>query len=83
MCDVRGVGLIGCVECSLEGGDGTLQQDQELGYKIDEHCQQLGLIVRPINNMCVFSPPLIISREQIDEMMDLLEQGIKNVMSAI
>ncbi len=83
VCDVRGVGLIGCVECSLEGGDGTLKQDQELGYKIDEHCQKLGLIVRPINNMCVFSPPLVISKEQIDEMMDLLEQGIRSVMTEI
>jgi len=26
--------------------------------------------------MCVFSPPLIITSEQIDEMFNLLEQGI-------
>ena len=26
--------------------------------------------------MCVFSPPLIITSEQIDEMFDILEQGI-------
>ena len=40
------------------------------------HCQALGLIVRPLLNMCVFSPPLIITSEQIDEMFNLLEQGI-------
>ncbi|MGB1258287.1 MAG: aminotransferase class III-fold pyridoxal phosphate-dependent enzyme, partial [Thiolinea sp.] len=83
VCDVRGAGLIGCVECSLEDGAGTLKQDQELGYQIDEECQKLGLIVRPINNMCVFSPPLIITPEQIDTMMDLLEQGIRNVMTKL
>jgi len=34
------------------------------------------LIVRPLWNMCVFSPPLIITPEQIDEMFNILEQGI-------
>ena len=47
-----------------------------MGARIDRHCQALGLIVRPLLNMCVFSPPLIITSEQIDEMFNLLEQGI-------
>ena len=53
---------------------------ENLNYRkelIDEHCQEMGLIVRPIINMCVFSPPLIITGEQIDEMFDILEEGIK------
>ena len=32
--------------------------------------------MRPLLNMCVFSPPLIITRKQIDEMFEILEQGI-------
>ena len=47
-----------------------------MGSRIDKHCQQLGLIVRPLWNMCVFSPPLIITPKQIDEMFNILEQGI-------
>ena len=31
--------------------------------------------------MCVFSPPLIITREQIDEMFDILEEAIAEVQA--
>ena len=62
--DVRGIGLMGCVECELKQGDNDLAMDYEIGNLIDKHCQSLGLIVRPIINMCVMSPPLTITREQ-------------------
>ncbi len=76
--DTRGEGLMGCVECSVpEDAETQLEKDKEIGALIDEHCQELGLIVRPIINMCVFSPPLIITRAQIGEMFDILEEGIK------
>ena len=76
--DTRGAGLIGCVECRIVDPDNpkALDIDLEMGARIDRHCQELGLIVRPLLNMCVFSPPLIITSEQIDKMFNLLEQGI-------
>ena len=76
--DTRGAGLIGCVEGLIVDPDNpdALEIDLEMGARIDRHCQALGLIVRPLLNMCVFSPPLIITSEQIDEMFNLLEQGI-------
>ena len=76
--DTRGAGLIGCVEGRIVDPDNpdALEIDLEMGERIDRHCQALGLIVRPLLNMCVFSPPLIITSEQIDEMFNLLEQGI-------
>jgi len=67
--DIRGVGLMGCVECELNQGDEDLEMDYEIGNRIDKHCQALGLLVRPMINMCVMSPPLTITREQIDEMI--------------
>jgi len=78
--DVRGVGLMACVECELNEGDSNLEMDYEIGNRIDEHCQSLGLIVRPLVNMCVMSPPLTITREQIDEMVGILRQGIELAM---
>lgn len=70
--DVRAVGLIGAVECEL-----PQNPDLALGAAIDRHCIDLGLIVRPIRNMCVMSPPLIITRAQIDNMVAMLREGIK------
>jgi adenosylmethionine-8-amino-7-oxononanoate aminotransferase len=78
--DIRGAGLMGCVECELNAGEDNLEMDYEIGNRIDKHCQTLGLIVRPMINMCVMSPPLTITRQQIDEMIGILRQGIEMAM---
>lgn len=76
--DVRGMGLVGGVECVAgDYSDDNLQLHKTVGARIDAHCQALGLIVRPLVNMCVFSPPLVINEKQIDEMFDMLGEGIK------
>jgi len=76
--DTRGIGLMGCIECEITArAKDQLSVDYDLGNRIDKHCQALGLIVRPIINMCVFSPPLVISTAQIDEMFDILKQGLE------
>jgi adenosylmethionine-8-amino-7-oxononanoate aminotransferase len=51
--------------------------DYEVGSRIDAHCQRLGLLVRPLINMCVMSPPILISTEQIDDMIRMLREGIE------
>jgi adenosylmethionine-8-amino-7-oxononanoate aminotransferase len=81
--DVRGLGLMGVVECELQQGGDDLDMDAELGSRIDRHCQALGLIVRPLINMCVLSPPLTITKAQIDEMVSILRQGILLAMEDI
>ena len=78
--DVRGVGLMACVECELKQGGNDLDMDYEIGNRIDKHCQELGLIVRPIINMCVMSPPLTITKDQIDEMILILKTGVERAM---
>ena len=57
-----------------------LQLDLEVGKRIDKHCQELGLLVRPLINMCVMSPPLVITTDQIDDLVEILRQGISNTM---
>jgi adenosylmethionine-8-amino-7-oxononanoate aminotransferase len=78
--EVRGEGLMACVECQLNEDGSSLELDYQMGDRIDEHCQELGLMVRPIVNMCVMSPPLIISKEQIDDMVGMLREGITRAM---
>ena len=60
--EVRGAGLMACVECvaDRESSD-PLQLDKDVGKRIDAHCHELGLLVRPLINMCVMSPPLVIT----------------------
>ena len=80
--DTRGAGLIGCVEGAAAPGLPEAQRlaiDAEFGARVDAKCEAMGLIVRPLINMCVFSPPLIISEDQIDQMFDILERAIVQV----
>ena len=61
--EVRGEGLMACIECvaDRESKD-PLQLDKDVGKRIDAHCHELGLLVRPLINMCVMSPPLVITQ---------------------
>ena len=80
--DVRGMGLLGCIEgIASENLDERqrLEIDYEFGSRIDKNCEARGLIVRPLINMCVFSPPLTITAEQIDEMFDIIEESLLEV----
>ena len=76
--DVRGVGLLGAVECVADRqAREPSELDQKLGPRIDRHCNELGLIVRPLVNMCVISPPLVITKPQIDDLVAILRKGIE------
>ena len=79
--EVRGMGLMACVECVADrDSKNPLTLDLEVGKRIDRHCHELGLLVRPLINMCVMSPPLTISIAQIDEMTAILRKGIELTM---
>ncbi|MEO3389243.1 aminotransferase [Mesorhizobium sp. CAU 1741] len=79
--EVRGLGLMACVECVADKQSGNpLALDTEVGQRIDAHCHELGLLVRPLIHMCVMSPPLIITSEQIDTMVSILREGISRTM---
>ena len=75
--DVRSSGLVGCVECMTDATRAeVLPEDAAFAAEIDAICFELGLIVRPIGDMCVISPPLVITRAQIDDICAILRQAI-------
>jgi putrescine aminotransferase len=53
--------------------------ESDVGNRIFEECQKLGFIVRPLGNIIVLSPPLIITKEQIDNLTDILRKSINTV----
>lgn len=80
--EVRGRGLVACIDCVADKESrNPLRLDYEVGNRIDSHCQALGLIVRPMINMCVMSPPLIIAEYQIDRMVEILREGIERTQA--
>lgn len=82
--EVRGLGLMACVECVADRvHNNPLTLDLEVGKRIDRHCQELGLLVRPLIHMCVMSPPLTITTPQIDEMTSILRTSIRRTMDEL
>ncbi len=59
------------------------QIDQRFGEMVDAACEERGLIVRPLLNSCVFSPPLIITHDEIDRMFDILDEAVEEVQGAM
>ena len=76
---VRGMGLMAGVECVIDKkSKNPLVLDQAIASRIDQESLKLGLIIRPIYHICVLSPALIITKEQIDDLVDKLFQAITN-----
>jgi len=55
----------------------ALLPEAAVANRIFEHCRLAGLIVRPIGNIIVLSPPLIITKQQIDEFTVIIRQAIE------
>jgi adenosylmethionine-8-amino-7-oxononanoate aminotransferase len=54
-------------------------EEIKIGQRVARAAQSRGLIVRPLGNMTVMSPPLIMTEAQIDEMAAILRDSISAV----
>ncbi|MDG1387607.1 MAG: aminotransferase [Halioglobus sp.] len=77
--EVRGAGLIGAIEL-VEHRD-SKAPDAALAKKVTLAAQENGLIVRNVaGNAIAVCPPLIINREQVDEMIDKLKLSLEQTI---
>jgi 4-aminobutyrate--pyruvate transaminase len=75
--DVRGVGLMYGVELVADKETkAPFDPKLKVGQRVLEECQKAGLIVRAIEDRIAFTPPLIITAAQIDEMCGLFREGL-------
>ncbi len=73
--EVRGAGLIAAVE--LVKDKATREPAVEMAKLATQRCQDNGLIVRNVaGNALAVCPPLIITRSQVDEIVDKLTRSI-------
>jgi adenosylmethionine-8-amino-7-oxononanoate aminotransferase len=47
------------------------------GHKVFQKCVERGVIIRPVGDRLVLSPPLIITPEQCDQIVDALGEAIE------
>ncbi|WP_010321763.1 aspartate aminotransferase family protein [Marinobacterium stanieri] len=73
--DVRNCGLIGAVEFAT--ADGSV-----VGPKIMQRCYELGMSIRAVGNAIALSPPVIIEKEHIDQIVDIFTQVSSEMFQA-
>jgi len=77
--EVRGKGLIAAVELVADRQARKPFADGSVGAAAKQFCQDHGLLIRAVSGNCLaFCPPLIISTEQIDEMVELFGRALEN-----
>ena len=80
--DVRQKGLMVGIEL-VENRD-TKQSypfEMRMGHRVVMEARNRGLIIRPLGNVVVLMPPLSISEEEINEMIDIVYASILEVIS--
>ncbi len=76
--NVRGRKFMMCIENVADKKTKELiNADASVGNRIADHCQARGLIVRPLAHMNVLSPPLTLTRENVDFLVQTLRQSIE------
>jgi len=75
--NVRGRKLMMCVEFVQDKASKALFPDDiVIGKRVANHAEKHGLIVRPIVHLNIMSPPLTLTREQADFIVDTLRTSI-------
>ncbi|MEQ9335502.1 aminotransferase [Thalassobaculum sp.] len=84
--EVRGVGLLAAIEFA-PGKDGASRYDPDLkvGPKVAAAALEEGLIARamPQGDILGFAPPLVITRAEVDEVVELTRRAVDRVQQSL
>ena len=82
--NVRGKKLMMCVENVKDKITKELLPDEiNIGKRISNAAENMGLLVRPIGHLNVMSPPLTLTRENVDFLVKTLRAAIERVTSEL
>ena len=81
--EVRGTGCLACVELVRDMKTReSFPADRLFGKRVEKRLIEAGLILRCDPNWISFAPPLITTREQADEMIEIFLGCLKQEISA-
>jgi adenosylmethionine-8-amino-7-oxononanoate aminotransferase len=82
--DVRGRGLMACIEMVADKATrATLPRSSDLPQRVAREAYQRGAMVRISGPNMILSPPLVITREEIDHLVNILEASFDAVQAAL
>lgn len=79
--EVRGVGMVGAIELVEDKATHrNFDPAKKVGPRLTKHGEKHGVILRAmVNDSIGFSPPLIITTAEIDEMLDRVERALADL----
>ena len=80
---VRGQGMLAAVQLIKDNGSKTFfDASTKIAPKVTVECYKNGLIARPLPSVdsVAFSPLLITTKEQVDDIADIFEKSVRRVM---
>jgi putrescine aminotransferase len=83
--EARSIGLLGAVEIVVRKGTNQRFGDApgKAGPVVRDLCIQNGLMVRAVRDTVVMSPPLTISRDQIDQLVGILRKSLDEALPVL
>ncbi len=82
--DVRGVGMIAALEMVADKDTrAPFDAASKVGATVDKYAREHGLIARFIGDRIAFSPPLIITEAEIDEVMTRLRLALDDTWKEV
>ncbi|MDP6969137.1 MAG: aspartate aminotransferase family protein [Gammaproteobacteria bacterium] len=81
---VRGMAMVGALELVQDKATRTpFAKDIEIAAKVRDCAVASGLMVRAVGDSLIMSPPLCITKEEIDELISLLSQALDKVQAEV
>ncbi len=78
--DIRNIGLMAGIELVKDGNTKeTFAQKERIGHKVVLKARDMGVIIRPLGDVIVIMPPLIIDRQTLDTLLSVVYDSIKSV----
>jgi L-2,4-diaminobutyrate transaminase len=80
--EVRGLGLMGGVELAADrAAHRAFDPTLKVAQRVAARCLEDGLIIRalPVGGVLTMSPPLCITRAQVDQVIDILARSLRGV----
>jgi adenosylmethionine-8-amino-7-oxononanoate aminotransferase len=75
--EARNAGFMAGIELVREKGKRIAYgYEEKMGWRVAYRARELGVFIRPLGNVIVVMPPLIISEENLSRLMDVIAESI-------
>ena len=82
--DARAVGLLGALELMADGRQRIpFRPELKVGARVVQRALEQGVILRPLNDVISFCPPLIISAAELEFLFDVVGRALDQVAAEL